>query len=202
VQKHATQTKTGGISSLAAGRWRPVSALPVVSITCRFAVNADSEADIDNPAESILARLQPADNRMKLSQKLPVAGPGARISNDMNQGHAIGLTCNELLDSAATFNSCAYPQSVPSGSGGWLGRRAAHATPPKRIPPTRNVGHHTGSDQPSWINPATPRSVNIADAMQAMVRRIQNGIVRPQVRIRASATKIAKMLRTITATSK
>src|SRR4029453_1972602 len=41
--KHATQTKNRWESSLAAGWWRPVSALSVVSVTCRFAVNADSE---------------------------------------------------------------------------------------------------------------------------------------------------------------
>jgi hypothetical protein len=33
---------------------------------------------------------------------------------------------------------------------------AAHATHPKRIPPTRKVGHQTGSRIPSTTNPATP----------------------------------------------
>ena len=62
----------------------------------------------------------------------------------------------------------------------------------------RKVGHHTGSDEPSTIKPANPRSVNIADATQAMVRRIQLGIVRSQVPFRASAMNIARMLRRIT----
>lgn len=83
-----------------------------------------------------------------------------------------------------------------------FGGPASHATLAKRIPPRRKVGHQTRSDAPSPTNPATPRDVNIADAIQAMVRRIQRGIVRPQVPIRASATKIAMMLRRITTTSK
>jgi len=64
-----------------------------------------------------------------------------------------------------------------------FGGRASHATLAKRIPPRRKVGHQIGSDAPSTTNPATPRDVNIADAIQAMVRKIQRGIVRPQVPI-------------------
>ena len=67
---HATQTISGGSSSLAAGWWRPVSALPAVSLRRRFDVNGAELASNDHLLLSTLLRSIDTDSRSLMPTSL------------------------------------------------------------------------------------------------------------------------------------